>query len=104
MFALAPLEEADAVALFADRAAAVRTGFALGPDNEEDVARLCRRLDGLPLAVELAAARARSLSPREIADRLDERFGRSHGARPARPSATQACAARIDWSLRAAVR
>ena len=56
------------------RAAAVRTGFALGADNEADVARLCRRLDGLPLAVELAAARARSLSPREIADRLDERF------------------------------
>jgi len=58
VFALAPLGEADAVVLFADRAAAVRTGFALGPDNAEDVARLCRRLDGLPLAVEFAAARA----------------------------------------------
>src|SRR5262245_19197704 len=75
VLALAPLGEADAVRLFADRAVAVRGDFALGPDNSDDVVRLCRRLDGLPLAVELAAARSRSLSPREIADRLDERFG-----------------------------
>src|SRR6185312_557115 len=98
VFALAPLEEADAVALFADRAAAVRTGFALGPDNEGDVARLCRRLDGLPLAVELAAARARSLSPHEIADRLDERFGLLARRKSRAPDRHASLRAAVDWS------
>ena len=71
---LAAVRDSDAARLFGERAGAVRTGFALHEDNAADVARLCRRLDGLPLALELAAAWARSLSPREIADRLDERL------------------------------
>jgi predicted ATPase len=71
---LAAVRAADAARLFGERAGAVRTGFALHEGNAADVARLCRRLDGLPLALELAAAWARSLSPREIADRLDERL------------------------------
>jgi len=98
VFALAPLGEADAVVLFADRAAAVRTGFALGPDNAEDVVRLCRRLDGLPLAVELAAARARSLSPREIADRLDERFGLLARRKTRAPERHASLRGAVDWS------
>jgi predicted ATPase len=98
VFALAPLGAADAVRLFAERAAAVRTGFALGPDNADDVARLCRRLDGLPLAVELAAARARSLSPREIADRLDERFGLLARRKTRAPDRHASLRAAVEWS------
>ncbi|WNV83754.1 BTAD domain-containing putative transcriptional regulator [Umezawaea sp. Da 62-37] len=63
-----------AVRLLVDRAAAVRPGFAVDEGNAAAVAEICRRLDGLPLAVELAAARLRSLSPRQLADRLDDRF------------------------------
>ncbi|MFG2071349.1 BTAD domain-containing putative transcriptional regulator [Nonomuraea maritima] len=61
-----------AVRLFADRAAAVRPGFALGPHNLDAVLRICAALDGLPLALELAAARVRTFGVAEIADRLAE--------------------------------
>src|SRR5882724_4348434 len=64
----------EAVRLFADRAAAVRPGFALAPENAQAVARLCRMLDGIPLAIELAAARIRALSVGQVADRLSDRF------------------------------
>src|SRR5712692_9808568 len=60
-----------AVRLFVERAQAVRPGFALGPENAAAVARVCTRLDGLPLALELAAARARALTVGQIAERLD---------------------------------
>lgn len=60
--------------LFADRATAADPGFSVGPTNARDVADLCRRLDGLPLAIELAAARARAFSPAELLARLDDRF------------------------------
>jgi predicted ATPase/DNA-binding winged helix-turn-helix (wHTH) protein len=62
-----------AVQLFAERARAVVPDFALGADGEA-VSEICRRLDGIPLAIELAAARTRALSPSQIRDRLDERF------------------------------
>jgi len=62
-----------AVILFAERAAAVVPSFDLAPDVQA-VSEICRRLDGIPLAIELAAARVRSLSPAQIRDRLDERF------------------------------
>jgi predicted ATPase len=97
VFTLSPLEEGAAVRLFAERAAAVRTGFSLSDENAGDVARLCRRVDGLPLAVELAAARARSLSPREIADRLDERFALLAAPKRA-PDRHRSLRAAIDWS------
>ncbi len=64
----------DAVALFADRAAEVVPGFALTADNGAGVTRLCRRLDGIPLAIELAAVRLRELSVDQLAQRLDDRF------------------------------
>jgi len=62
------------VRLFRDRAAAVRPGFAVTDDNVAAVIEICRRLDGLPLAIELAAARLRALSPAQVAARLDDRF------------------------------
>ena len=68
-----PLPPDHAHRLFAERAAAVRPDFDPA-DDPEAVAEICRRLDGLPLAIELAAARLRSLGPRQIADRLDDRF------------------------------
>ena len=92
------VREAAATRLFAERAAAVRTGFELRDDNAADVARLCRRLDGLPLAVELAAARARSLSPREIADRLDERFVLLAHRKSRAADRHRSMRAAVDWS------
>ncbi|MGY4745995.1 LuxR C-terminal-related transcriptional regulator, partial [Streptomyces sp. ATMOS53] len=65
----------DAVSLFLSRASAADPQFSLTPDNQETVFALCRRLDGLPLALELAAARTRSMSVLEILTRLEDRFG-----------------------------
>ncbi|GGO85278.1 AfsR family transcriptional regulator [Wenjunlia tyrosinilytica] len=92
-----PLPPPTAHRLFAERAAAVRPGF----DPDEDraaVAEICRRLDGLPLAIELAAARLRLLTPRQIADRLDNRFRLlTLGSRTALPR-QQTLRAVVDWS------
>jgi predicted ATPase/class 3 adenylate cyclase len=68
------ISEAEAVRLFCDRAVAANAGFMLTADNSPAVARLCRRLDGIPLAIELAAARVRSLPPEDLVARLDQRF------------------------------
>src|SRR5205823_1197349 len=62
------------VALFLDRAQAVKADFRLGPDNTAAVAELCRRLEGIPLAIVLAAARVRVLTPGEMLERLEQRF------------------------------
>jgi predicted ATPase/DNA-binding SARP family transcriptional activator/tetratricopeptide (TPR) repeat protein len=87
-----------AVRLFADRAAAVRPGFAVGADTVEPVVRICRALDGIPLAIELAAARLRALTPEQVADRLDDRFRLlSVGSRAALPR-HQTLRAIVDWS------
>jgi predicted ATPase/DNA-binding SARP family transcriptional activator len=87
-----------AIALFADRAAAVRPGFVLGPDVLEPVTRICRALDGIPLAIELAAARLRALTADQVADRLDDRFRLlSVGSRGALPR-HQTLRAIVDWS------
>jgi predicted ATPase len=96
---LEPLPGPEALRLFAERAAAVRPGFDPGnPDDAAAVAEICRRLDGLPLAIELAAARLRVLTPRQIADRLDDRFRLlTGGSRTAQPR-QQTLRAVVDWS------
>jgi predicted ATPase/DNA-binding CsgD family transcriptional regulator len=87
---------ADSVRLFLDRAAAV--GTRLGEESLADTARLCRALDGLPLALELAAARTSLLSPGQIADRIDDRFTLlTTGGRTA-PARQRTLLAAVEWS------
>jgi predicted ATPase/DNA-binding SARP family transcriptional activator len=87
-----------AVRLFADRAAAVRPGFGVSADSVASVVRICRALDGIPLAIELAAARVRALTPAQVADRLDDRFALlSVGTRGPLPR-HQTLRAIVDWS------
>ncbi|MFC8097646.1 BTAD domain-containing putative transcriptional regulator [Streptomyces sp. NPDC057363] len=95
-----PLPEPVALRLLADRGAAARPGFRTDADEETAAAcaEICRRLDGLPLAIELAAARLRMLTPRQIADRLDDRFRLlTSGSRTVRPR-QQTLRAVVDWS------
>ncbi|MFE9292081.1 BTAD domain-containing putative transcriptional regulator [Streptomyces olivaceus] len=93
-----PLAPDQAQRLFAARAAAVRPDADAVLGDEEAVAEICRRLDGLPLAIELAAARLRLLTPREIADRLDDRFRLlTSGSRTVLPR-QQTLRAVVDWS------
>ncbi|MEV7415795.1 BTAD domain-containing putative transcriptional regulator [Streptomyces sp. NPDC089919] len=92
-----PLPDPMALRLLADRGAAARPGFTL-EDDAAAAAEICRRLDGLPLAIELAAARLRLLTPRQIADRLDDRFRLlTSGARTVLPR-QQTLRAVVDWS------
>ncbi|WP_181780864.1 ATP-binding protein [Pseudonocardia pini] len=89
----------ESVALLLDRATAVQPSFELSASNAQAVARLCSRLDGLPLAIELAATRLRSLSVEQIVGRLDDRFRLlSRGSRSAL-SRQQTLRALIDWSF-----
>jgi predicted ATPase/DNA-binding SARP family transcriptional activator len=89
---------AESVRLFIERARDVQPGFALSATNAAAIARICRRLDGLPLAIELAAARVSVLTPEQIAARLDDRFGllnsRSRTALPRHRTLRAA----VDWS------
>ena len=90
--------EADAVRLFADRAADAEAGFMITDHNREHVVRLCRRLDGIPLAIELAAARVRTLTPAELADRLDSRFRLLASGPRTAVERHQTLRRAIDWS------
>jgi predicted ATPase/class 3 adenylate cyclase len=93
-----PLTEPAAVRLFVERATAVRPGFTLGPDNRDVVAEICRRLDGLPLAVELAAARVRLLPPETLLARLLERLEVLGGGPVDLPERQRTLRATMDWS------
>ncbi|WP_433591398.1 protein kinase domain-containing protein [Nocardia sp. CA-145437] len=88
----------DAVALFAERAAAVVPGFEVTADNRACVTRICARLDGLPLAIELAAARLRTISLEQILTRLDDRYGLLTRGRRGAPLRQQTLAWCIGWS------
>jgi predicted ATPase/class 3 adenylate cyclase len=95
---LEKLQRSEAVQLFVDRAAAARPGFALSEQNAAVIGQICRRLDGIPLALELAAARVGMLSPEQIAARLDDRFRLlTGGSRTALPR-QQTLRSLIDWS------
>jgi predicted ATPase/DNA-binding SARP family transcriptional activator len=88
----------DAVRLFADRARQQRSDFVIDSHNASAAGRLCRRLDGIPLAIELAAARLRTLSLDEINNRLDQRFQLLTGGHRTTPPRHQTLQALIDWS------
>jgi predicted ATPase/DNA-binding SARP family transcriptional activator len=87
-----------AVRLFADRAAAASAGFTVDDDNVADVIEVCRRVDGLPLAIELAAARLRSMTLAQLASRLDDRFRLLAGGSRTAMARQRTLRAVVDWS------
>jgi predicted ATPase/DNA-binding SARP family transcriptional activator len=89
---------ADAIALFVDRSKTVMPGFAPTPAEREAIAGICRKLDGMPLAIELAAARVRSLPVGEIADRLETGIGILSGGSRHAAHRQHTLKATIDWS------
>lgn len=95
---LAALMEYEAVALFVERAQAVKSSFAVTNDNAPAVAEICVRLDGLPLALELAAARIRVLPPQALLSRLDQRLGLLTGGARDLEARQRTLRATIDWS------
>ena len=88
----------DAVSLFVERAREVRPDFVLTDANADAVSRICNRLDGIPLAIELAAARCRLLSVAQIADAIDDRFRLLTGGRRMAAKRQRTLGASIDWS------
>jgi predicted ATPase/DNA-binding CsgD family transcriptional regulator len=93
-----PLSEDDALALFLERASLVRPGFTLDGSSEVAVRTICRRLDGIPLALELAAAWLRTLAPRQIATGLDDRFALLVRAPRGAVPRHRTLEASIEWS------
>jgi len=97
-FPVAPLEQNSAIELFVQRAAAVWPDFAITSENVPVVQEICSRLDGLPLAIELAAARTKVLSPSAILDRLQSRLQLLTGGALDLPERQQTLRKTIDWS------
>jgi len=95
---VAPLQTSDAITLFVQRATAASPSFALTEANAVDVAEVCRRLDGLPLALELVAPKVRSLSARDIVTRLDRRLHFVRTAGRIRDQRHRTLRAVVDWS------
>lgn len=98
LWAVEPLRPTEAVRLFAARAAAAAPGFALDAANAGAVEVICRRLDGIPLALELAATRVRALGVHELAERLDDRFRVLAGGHRGAPARQRTLRAVIEWS------
>ena len=96
---LEELESSPAVALFVDRARAVRPGFALTEGNAAAVAEICRRLEGLPLAIELAAARTRLLDPAALLDRLAASLDALGTGAVDLPARQRTLRATVEWSV-----
>jgi predicted ATPase len=95
---LEAIAQCDAVVLFVERARALKANFALDATNAGAVAQVCRRLDGIALAIELAAARVAMLTPVEVARRLDQRFRLLAGGQRTAVERHQTLRAAIDWS------
>ncbi|ARI53626.1 AfsR family transcriptional regulator [Streptomyces sp. S8] len=103
VFLVEPLQPADAVRMFMERAAAATPGFPRDPEEPDEPERravdeICRRLDGIPLALELAATRVRALGVRELAARLHDRFRVLTFGQRGAPARQQTLRAVIDWS------
>jgi predicted ATPase/DNA-binding SARP family transcriptional activator len=92
------LSQYDATALFVERAQRARPSFTVGEANAPAIAQICHRLDGIPLAIELAAARCGQLSPQRIAAELDDRFRLLTGGARTVIARQQTLAASVDWS------
>jgi predicted ATPase/DNA-binding CsgD family transcriptional regulator len=92
------LEGSEAARLFAERASQRRPGFALGPENAQAVAQICRKLDGIPLAIELAAARVGTLSAEQISERLEDSLKLLTGGGRVRMPRQQSLRGALDWS------
>ena len=92
------LVDSEATQLFIERASAVDPAFAPTPDNSDSIARICRRLDGIPLAIELAAARVVVLSPEQIEARLQDRFRLLTGGARTAVARQRTLEATVDWS------
>jgi predicted ATPase/class 3 adenylate cyclase len=90
--------DAEALQLFAERAAALVDGFSITEANRDAVADVCRGLDGIPLAIELAAGRVAAMTPTEIAENLDDRFRMLTGGRRRGRDRHQTLRATVDWS------
>jgi predicted ATPase/DNA-binding SARP family transcriptional activator len=97
-FVVPPLE--GGAELFEERARAVRREFVVDEERRRTIDEICRRLDGLPLAIELAAARARVLEPEQILERLSQRFELLTGGARDAPARQQTLRTTIDWSFR----
>jgi predicted ATPase/class 3 adenylate cyclase len=95
---IAEIGSYDSVALFVARAKLVQPGFELGPSNLDQVAEVCRRLDGIPLAIELAAARLKVLSVGQLVERLDQQFALLAGTARDLPPHQQTLETTLDWS------
>ena len=98
VFRLRSLGEADAATLFADRARAADAGFELRPSDEAAITAICQRLDGIPLAIEMAAARAPALGCEGVLQRLDDRFRILTGGRRTALPRQRTLQATLDWS------
>ena len=97
-FSASTVAATDAARLFEVRARQVAADFRIGDDNAGAVAEICRRLDGIPLAIELAAARVRVLAPSQIASGLADRFGLLTGGARGAPARQRTLEASLDWS------
>ena len=97
-YSLEHVADADAVALFVERARAIWPDFELSVDNAPAVVAVCRRLDGIPLAIELAAARVGALGPEDILERIDQRFLLLTGGSRTALERHQTLQAAVDWS------
>jgi predicted ATPase/DNA-binding SARP family transcriptional activator len=99
VFPVAPLAEDDSVELFRQRARLLEPSFEITAENEPDVREVCRRVDGLPLAIELAAGRMRTLTPRLLLERLRDRLDVLTGGPRDLPARQQTLRETLDWSV-----
>ena len=99
VFPVSPLDDDDGVELFEQRARALQPDFEVTAEDESVVREICRRVDGLPLAIELAAARIRSLTPSALLERLEQRLSVLTGGPHDLPARQQTLRETIDWSV-----